>query len=177
MGFMNLLTKKQKTEDIPKGNVHIYNDKIPDKAKEAIREATRESIKEGNITDVAFNFTDELDGLQYKYVYTIRKGSPEYDTEDVCNKIIDGLTVRYGKFESLSEFFNLFPDFKSYLISRGFPDIEKTGIDLDLENCGNSKLISSKKEYYQFPLKNECPLLVRGVHYIDDQNKTVIHFS
>jgi len=177
MGFMDLLKKKQKTEDIPKGNVHIYNDKIPDKMKEAVRQATRESIKDGNITDVAFNFTDELDGLQYKYVYTIRKESPEYDSEDVCNKIIDALPVKYGKFESLTEFFNRFPDFKSHLIASGFPDVEKTGIYLDIEDCGNSKLISSQKEYYQFPLPNECPLLVRGVRCTDKQNKEVIHFS
>jgi hypothetical protein len=43
------------------------NDKTPDLAKEIFREILRESIKEGNTTDVAFNFTDELDGLHYKY--------------------------------------------------------------------------------------------------------------
>lgn len=172
-----MLKRKKKIEDIPKGNVHIYNDKIPDKAKEVTREAIRESIKEGNTTDVAFNFTDERDGLQYKYVYTIRKESPEYDTEDVCNKIIDGLPVMYGTFESLNEFFNDFPDLKSHLISSGYPDIEETGMYIELEDCGNSKLISTEKEYYQFPIKNECPLLVRGVRCTDNQQKDLIFFS
>lgn len=177
MGLLNLFKKKSLSqeknllEQHEKPDLHVHWNNIPDKMKDDVKAAIKETYKD-NIDSVAFNGVEN--GIPYKYIYDFKKDASEYDKEDVGNKIINGMGVTFGRYERLSDFLVYYPKLKETWLEID-PNLEEHGICLLLSDCGKSKIITPEKEYYQLPMYDKCPSLVYGVQY-DDNGTIWIHF-